>query len=139
MELALKLKVERGLALKLERVRQGLHLYDVAQQAGISSARLSQYEGGHRQIPSDIEDKLRTLLGMEPSPQLPEGYIKLIEKMRKIDCGEESAYVCSRCGGKCRKWVRKKSGEPYFVCELCTSSYRESHFKGGDAHDPRTI
>ena len=54
----------QGLAIKLARVRQGLHLYEVARLAGISSARLSQYEGGHRQIPSDVEDKLRALLGM---------------------------------------------------------------------------
>ena len=54
----------RGLAVKLARVRQGLHLYEVARQAGISAARLSQYEGGHRRIPSNMEDKLRTLLGM---------------------------------------------------------------------------
>ena len=53
-----------GLQLKLARVRQGLHLYEIARQAGISSARLSQYEGGHRLIPPDVEDRLRTLLGL---------------------------------------------------------------------------
>lgn len=52
-----------GLELKLARIRRGLHLYELARQAGISAACLSQYEGGHRQIPPALEDKLWTLLG----------------------------------------------------------------------------
>lgn len=54
----------RGLALRLARVRQGVHLYELARQAGISSSRLSQYEGGHRPIPRAMEDRLRALLGL---------------------------------------------------------------------------
>ncbi len=54
----------RGLTIRLARIRQGVHLYELARQAGISSARLSQYEGGHRLMPPDIEDRLRTLLGL---------------------------------------------------------------------------
>lgn len=48
----------------MARIRQGIHLYELARRAGISSARLSQYEGGHRPIPRDMEDELRTLLGL---------------------------------------------------------------------------
>ena len=54
----------RGLKLKLARVRQGLHLYEVARQAGISASRLSQFEGGHRNLPPELEDRLRAVLGL---------------------------------------------------------------------------
>ena len=53
-----------GLELKLARVRQGLHLYEVARLLGITSARLSQFEGGHRRPPPDLEEKLRGILGL---------------------------------------------------------------------------
>ncbi|MFC2024027.1 helix-turn-helix domain-containing protein [Chloroflexota bacterium] len=57
-------QVTKGLQLKLARVQQGLHLYQLARQVGISTARLSQYEGEHREIPPRLEAKLHTLLGL---------------------------------------------------------------------------
>jgi len=52
-----------GMELKLARIRKGFHLYEVARQVGISPARLSQYEGGHRRVPTDLYHKLREVLG----------------------------------------------------------------------------
>jgi transcriptional regulator with XRE-family HTH domain len=54
----------QGMELKLARIRKGFHLYEVARQVGISPARLSQYEGEHRQIPPDLEERLRGILGL---------------------------------------------------------------------------
>ena len=51
-----------GLELKLARIRQGLHLYEVARRVGITPARLSQFEGGHRRLPPDLEEKLQAVL-----------------------------------------------------------------------------
>ncbi|MFC2026397.1 helix-turn-helix domain-containing protein [Chloroflexota bacterium] len=59
-----KSQPSKGLELKLARIQRGLHLYQVARQLSISAARLSQYEGGHRQIPPRLEKKLRSLLGI---------------------------------------------------------------------------
>jgi transcriptional regulator with XRE-family HTH domain len=53
-----------GLELKLARIRLGLHLYEVARQVGITPARLSQFEGGHRRPPPDLEVRLRGILGL---------------------------------------------------------------------------
>ncbi len=53
-----------GLEIKVARIRLGLHLYEVAQQVGITPARLSQFEGGHRTIPPKLERHLRQVLGL---------------------------------------------------------------------------
>ena len=53
-----------GLELKLARIRKGLHLYELARQVGITPARLSQFEGGHRRPPPDLDEKLRVVLGL---------------------------------------------------------------------------
>jgi len=53
-----------GLELKLARIRNRQHLYEVASQVGITPARLSQFEGGHRSPPPDLEKKLRAVLGL---------------------------------------------------------------------------
>lgn len=57
-----QLDIDLALELKLARIRQGLHLYEVARQLGISPARLSQFEGGHRVAPPELETKLRAIL-----------------------------------------------------------------------------
>ncbi len=53
-----------GLELKVARIQRGLHLYEVAGQVGITPARLSQFEGGHRRPPPNLEEKLRKVLGL---------------------------------------------------------------------------
>lgn len=53
-----------GLKFKLARIRQGFHLYEVARQVGITPARLSQFEGGHRRLPPELEARLRQVLGL---------------------------------------------------------------------------
>jgi len=55
---------ELGMELKVARIEQGFHLYQVARLAGISAARLSQFEGGHRIPPPELETKLRAILGL---------------------------------------------------------------------------
>ena len=57
-------QVMPGLELRLARIRRGLHLYEVAREVGITPARLSQFEGGHRRPPPDLERKLRAMLGL---------------------------------------------------------------------------
>lgn len=62
-----------GLELKLAHIRQGLHLYEVARLVGITPARLSQFEGGHRTPPPELEDKLRAVLGLQPDRSNDDG------------------------------------------------------------------
>lgn len=62
-----------GLELKLARIRQGLHQYEVARRVGISPVRLAQFEGGHRRIPPELEDKLRAVLGLPRKPANEKG------------------------------------------------------------------
>ncbi len=62
-----------GLELKLARIRKRLYLYQVARQVGPSAARLSQFEGGHRRLPPDLEEKLRAALGLSEKDQRGDG------------------------------------------------------------------
>ena len=63
-----------GLELRLARIRRGLHLYQVAREIGITPARLSQFEGGHREPPPDLEDKLRAVLGLPRKQRKGDGH-----------------------------------------------------------------
>jgi len=58
-----------GLELKVARIRLGLYLYEVARMVGITPARLSQFEGGHRKPPPDLEEKLWAILGLPAKKQ----------------------------------------------------------------------
>jgi len=58
-----------GLELKVARIRKGLYLYEVAREVGITPARLSQFEGGHRKPPPDLEEKLRAVLDLPAKQQ----------------------------------------------------------------------
>lgn len=62
-----------GFALRVRRLRLGLHQYEVAQSLGIHTARLCEFEHGRRKFRAELEARLHALLGLRPRKQDGDG------------------------------------------------------------------
>ena len=51
-----------AMGLKISRVRSGITQYALAAELGINPSALSQMETGRRPIPTDIAEKINTIL-----------------------------------------------------------------------------
>ncbi len=58
-------ELPEGRQVRLLRVAAGLTLFDVGARAGVSPARLSEFERGRRHLPPDAIERVRAVLNAE--------------------------------------------------------------------------